>query len=433
LHEKEQPFNCCEAELPIVRHREPLYEGEPQEGHYIVWLVLGFGGKPNPLVFARAASFAARTAQALLDPDSPTGTCELAAGRVQVYVDDPIACFMGTREACATSLDIVVAYWLVLGLPLAWGKGLFTRGQHTWIGGDFTTRQVEDQTAGVVSVPPKFASELFDLLEPMARGTGHLANTVVEKTLGKGGRLAFLIPSARPFVASLWAALAGSRGAAASNKREAPPGRHAVRRFRDAARWLRTLLRPPSSEDALLPLEHLVLTTLPAIQKDGPSVQVDASLWGGGAVLFLDGSPESYVQVAWSEDVAARLNTSLGDPAGQTTWEYLMMLLALMVYGSRFSKSGLVVFGDSLAALGGILNLKGRNGLTRITREVAWRRVRYGWRYAVSHLPAEFNILADALSRIDAPSSSERKAFPDALRGVVRIPAPSLIDLWACD
>ena len=66
LAQAELPFNCCSLGAPVDRGRESLYPGEPSSGSFVVFRVLGFGGKPNPLVFARLASFAARSAQALL-------------------------------------------------------------------------------------------------------------------------------------------------------------------------------------------------------------------------------------------------------------------------------------------------------------------------------------------------------------------------------
>lgn len=65
LHAAEQPFNCTQLAQPIRLGREQLDEAEATEGRCIVWRVLGFGGKPNPLVYSRAASFAMRSAQAL--------------------------------------------------------------------------------------------------------------------------------------------------------------------------------------------------------------------------------------------------------------------------------------------------------------------------------------------------------------------------------
>ena len=59
-------------------------------GVYVyVWHTLGFGGKTFPLVYARPASFASRTAQALMDPDR---------ARLQLYVDDPAVSLVGTEK-----------------------------------------------------------------------------------------------------------------------------------------------------------------------------------------------------------------------------------------------------------------------------------------------------------------------------------------------
>ena len=72
--------------------RDPLDPEEPLEGRCVVWKVLGFGGKPNPLVYSRAASFAMRTGQALFS-QSPSAVCRV---RGQLYVDDPAVGFSGS-------------------------------------------------------------------------------------------------------------------------------------------------------------------------------------------------------------------------------------------------------------------------------------------------------------------------------------------------
>ena len=48
LHADVQPFNCTRLTQTIERGREPLDKNEPAEGNFILWRVLGFGGKPNP-------------------------------------------------------------------------------------------------------------------------------------------------------------------------------------------------------------------------------------------------------------------------------------------------------------------------------------------------------------------------------------------------
>ena len=63
LHPREQPFNCTVLPGGVKRSRQALDQDEVEEGECIVWRVLGFGGKPNPLVYSRAASFAMRSGQ----------------------------------------------------------------------------------------------------------------------------------------------------------------------------------------------------------------------------------------------------------------------------------------------------------------------------------------------------------------------------------
>ena len=97
LAENERRFNCAHVGRNIVRSRGPLFDGEAQEGAFVVWRVLGFGGRPNPLVYARAASLASRSAQALLGRSSARS--DLAETRLQLYVDDTVAALAGRRKA----------------------------------------------------------------------------------------------------------------------------------------------------------------------------------------------------------------------------------------------------------------------------------------------------------------------------------------------
>ena len=97
----------------------------------MVWAVLGFGGKPNPLVFARAAAFAARTGQALCWPSADAPGCDLTGyARLQMYVDDPVFTVQGSAPERALAVDLLLLYWLTLGLPMAWTKGTWTCERH---------------------------------------------------------------------------------------------------------------------------------------------------------------------------------------------------------------------------------------------------------------------------------------------------------------
>ena len=49
----EARYNCCLVEAPITRTRPALDATEPESGRFLVWTVLGFGGKAYPLLYAR--------------------------------------------------------------------------------------------------------------------------------------------------------------------------------------------------------------------------------------------------------------------------------------------------------------------------------------------------------------------------------------------
>ena len=146
--------------------------------------------------------------------------------------------------------------------------------------------------------------------------------------------------------------------------------------------------------------------------------------------MLLSGRPSEFAWCAWSEASARRLEAPLGCPSGQTTWEYFALLLALTLWATRFRKEGLAVLGDNLSSLNALLSLKGRNQLSKVTRELAWSKTRYAWRYAAGHLPSELNTLADSLSRVAAPAG-HAKEVPSELDGALRRDFPDQDGIWA--
>ena len=88
-----------------------------------------------------------------------------------------------------------------------------------------------------------------------------------------------------------------------------------------------------------------------------------------------------------------------------------------------------MLLGDNLGALEAALNLRGRGALSKIAREISWRRARDGWRFAAGHLPSERNLVADALSRLTAPAA-EAKRLPEAVKGARRRVLPEIASLW---
>jgi len=51
LHPDEMAFNCAELPEDMALERRPLDGQEARKGKFLIWRVLGFGGRPNPLVF----------------------------------------------------------------------------------------------------------------------------------------------------------------------------------------------------------------------------------------------------------------------------------------------------------------------------------------------------------------------------------------------
>jgi hypothetical protein len=65
----------------------------------------------------------------------------------------------------------------------------------------------------------------------------------------------------------------------------------------------------------------------------------------------------------WTTSTAEHLGAVPGLPKFQTFWELYTLLLALLVWGSRFSTDGIRIFGDNTGALANSLRLTGKRHL----------------------------------------------------------------------
>ena len=151
---------------------------------------------------------------------------------------------------------------------------------------------------------------------------------------------------------------------------------------------------------------------------------------GGGAVLYRENLPEAYFEVEWAQVDLSPIGLAAGNEADQSAFEFLTLLLVLTTWGDSARESGMALFGDNIAALQCAVTLKGKRALTAVSRELGWRRIRHGGWYAVGHIPAEGNVLADALSRTSAPEGSERKTKPDWLQQLPRVTPAKLPIEW---
>ena len=317
LHPTEQAFNTSVAPHLVRRQRDPLYPDEPEVGTFLVWRVLGFGGHSNPLTYSRVACFAARSGQALLM--SPSSQGGVALGRLQLYVDDPVLTLEGSLEEQHTAVDLLCLWWLILGIPLSWDKGSFSPGRqaHEWIGVRFWSERPGTAT---MSIPTPFATSLLEVASQFLADRPRTAPLSLAHNLcGKAGRLAQVVPTAKPFVTQLFAALAASLRAHHLGLREAPPHRVAKRRFRTAASWIVSLLK-----GCTIPLKHTISTSPTTINKKQLRVEFDASPWGGGFVLREKGQVAEWGAITWTTRSAGHLGVTPGLPKHQTFWELAM-------------------------------------------------------------------------------------------------------------
>ena len=439
LSPAERRYNCAVLPEGLRRDRAPLHPHEPPEGRLVVWRVLGFGGRPNPLVFARVTSALMRAGQALLASRRDLEEHRIrsssgldATARIHLHVDDAAGTFLGRPAATQESFDALLLFWLIMGAPLSWPKvslePVASAGAppFRWIGVDYD--MVGQQAR--MRLPADFVSELAEMLEGFARRSGRVTDREASVLCGRAARVAYVAPAAAPFAAALRAALADSRGTALKRRRRGQHGEHAASRFAVAASWFLALLRDrPVPSMPEIRLERLVAAGGPPSLRAGAceAIIFDASPWGGGAVWVSGRTPQEIVTIDWTPQLCRTLGATRGDSACLTFFEALTLLIALQVWGCSGISSSWAVVGDNLGALTVAVSHRGRGDLAKVCREVALRQARFGLHLAVGHLPSRLNLWADPLSRLSAPSPA---AVPVELAGLPRRTAPELEELF---
>ena len=263
-------------------------------------------------------------------------------------------------------------------------------------------------------------------LKAFTRDSGTVPLKLAERVVGRAGRVAQIVPEARPFAGALWTALTAAKKANDSGPKEAPPGKAAVRRFTVASRWMTLLLRQDPEAPFILRREVLARGPKPA-SRSSWTIEFDASIYGGGAVLKHGDTLHEFFIKEWCNEDVAHLKVWRDDPAHQTFWEYLMVLMSLIRWGHQFVHEEVAILGDNTGALQNAVSLKGKGELMAIAREISWRQAREKWAFSVGHLPSEHNVVADSLSRRYDP---DPLPLPTCLRNATQVSAPSVRLLW---
>ncbi len=255
------------------------------QGRFYAFSVLVFGSASAPTVWGRYAAWLGRSTSAIVDPRRV---------RLQVYVDDPCYSARGTRLTAARALAVALLWAAVCGFPISWPKA---RGGKTvpWIGASLTACA----DGATVEIPEKKAQELAqDCEEVLQHPTA--TRRKVRQVAGKAAFVAGLVITLRPFLACLWAAIAGRPDPAADcdapvapdgpsgsgRDRSLPAALVFTRQAAHGLRWLRAFFAGQRGAIS----RHYSLRG-PALGETF-HICTDASPWGigGGAVARLDSS-----------------------------------------------------------------------------------------------------------------------------------------------
>ena len=386
-----------------------------------VWILcdtLVFGSGSSPTVWGRFAAWLGRSGAAILGRDS--------AGRLQIFVDDPILTLAGPSKGKRRLATRFLLWAAVCGYPLAWAKAA-GGPKVVWIGASYSI--LNDSIA--ITIPPGKIEELLGELDSVL--SGHVVTVRRLRALcGKISFFAGLIVYMRPFLASAWAALADharrtgdttveSRGRTFGRGRGRnvrSPGSYVhVRRCRPGLEWIAAFLRGQRGSI----VRHFEVN--PATRRSELSIAVDASPWGIGGVLLEQGEI-----IAWFADEVSsadlrRFGAQRGLSKFNTHWELLAILTALRLWFTSQAHVRCEVQSDSMAAISAAIKLSSSSpGLNVMAREIALDLAEGTLEFGLFvHTPGVANIIPDALSRLHAP---EPKPHPPVCAPALRSAVP---------
>eukprot|EP00971_Amphidinium_carterae_P352447 6492599-Amphidinium_carterae.1 len=358
------------------------------------------GGRNSPQVWGRIAALLARLLQGMYDPDQ---------GRLQIYVDDPVVLLRGTKVEKDIGFACFILALRVLRWPLAFSKA--ARGSRfSWIGATFTILA----DAVVLEAKEQATFDAQRIVDMALRSTTMTLHDLRVLT-GKCSHLAGIVPTLRPFLAPFWAVLHHPKPS------RAPKGEVWVQQLRPALLWLHALFRTNgNSLRRYLPLK--------AFQHEGVTVvtDLDASPWGLGATLSINNEVRFALKSAITSFDTEVFGYSIGDSAGQQTWECLALLVLTRHWRAVLANPAVrwVVRSDNMTVLRLVRTLTAHGaGPGLIARELALDWGSLSWRpMEAHHIPGVSNVMPDALSRLDAP---EPPSLPAAL-STVAVESPIL-------
>ena len=162
-------------------------------------------------------------------------------------------------------------------------------------------------------------------------------------------------------------------------------------------------------------------------------IVTDASPYGLGAVLAIDGIPQEYLSVPTTAEDARQLGLELSrDSKCQQAFEALALLVALRTWRYHWATKRCVVHvrSDNMAALYTVTKMQPSGpSLMVVARELALDVADAVYDpQLVSHIPGVANLAADALSRKFDPNV--RYTLPTILKGCVEVHPDDRTPQW---
>ena len=132
----------------------------------------------------------------------------------------------------------------------------------------------------------------------------------------------------------------------------------ACRRFRHGVRQLLRILRFCDRAAPVPNSKDVIAAELPPPDPRVHRMEIDASPWGGGGVLVIDGRPVRCFSCTWVASDFEGMNVDIGASSSQTFFEILVLVLAVELWAIATRPAA--ILGDNVSALQEALSLRGK-------------------------------------------------------------------------
>ncbi len=171
--------------------------------------------------------------------------------------------------------------------------------------------------------------------------------------------------------------------------------------------------------------------------RQGPVIEIgtDASPWGIGGWLSVDGFITHYFACSISPEDEKIFSVAAGIPEGQQLWDCLAVLIGIDIWCSawKHERVCLKVRGDNVGALTLLIKMRPSSpALAIVARELALRLVEMSFPPDAVHTPGVSHVIADRLSRVFSPAGDGvvSSSIHPSLASAVLTPVPLRDRSW---